>query len=292
VFGLYLLVYIFAILVWGTTWYAIKLQVAYLEPSVSVAYRFFAAALILISIAAFRGRLVELARKNFKLLAWEALLIFSANYILFYYATSYISSGIVAVIFSTLPLMIQLNLVLFQGERLSRKVLLGNVMGFTGICLLFASELLHMSNLRQAAIGVGLALLATYVAAWGNIQAKKVYAKGVPILENNAIAMLMGSLMTFAFVFSQGHELAIPSEPVFWYALAYLTVFGTVLGFAAYFTLLRKMGPERAAYITVLFPIVALIVSSYMEGFHWSIYAFVGLALTILGNVLVFRKES
>jgi len=289
---MYLLIYLFAILVWGTTWYAIKLQIAYIEPSVAVAYRFLAASLILIVIASFRGRLWELGKKNWRLLAWEALFMFSANYMLFYYATGYISSGIVAVIFSTLPLMIQGNQVLFQGETLSRKVLLGNVLGFTGICMLFASELLHMSNLRQASIGVGLALLATYVAAWGNIQAKKVYAKGVPILENNAIAMFLGSMITLGFVFSQGYELRLPAEPTFWYALAYLTVFGTILGFAAYFTLLRKMGPEKAAYITVLFPIVALIVSSYLEGFHWSIYAFIGLGLTIGGNVLVFRKDA
>ncbi len=288
---MYILIYLFAILVWGTTWYAIKLQVAYLEPSVSVAFRFFSAGVILTFIAFFRGRLLELLRKNFRLMAWEALLMFSANYMLFYYATSYISSGIVAVIFSTLPLMIQVNQVLFQRESFSRKVLFGNLMGLMGISLLFASEILHVSNAKQAFIGVSLALIATYIASWGNIQAKKVYAKGVPILENNAIAMLLGSFITFAFVYSRGIEVSFPTEPVFWYALAYLTIFGTILAFAAYFTLLRKMGPERAAYITVLFPIVALIVSSYMEGFHWSIYSFLGLALTIGGNVLVFRKS-
>ena len=256
----------------------------------AVAYRFFAAGLILTAIALFRGRLWELFRKNGKLLSLEALLIFSVNYILFYYATGYISSGIVAVIFSTLPLMIQLNQVVFQGEKLSRNLLFGNVMGLTGISLLFASEFLHVSSVSQAAMGVGLALAATYIAAWGNILAKKIYALGVPILESNAIAMLLGSLMTFAFVFSQGYELRAPPEPTFWYALGYLTIFGTILAFGAYFALLRQIGPERAAYITVLFPIVALIVSSYMEGFHWSIYAFVGLGLTIGGNVLVFRK--
>ena len=104
--------------------------------------------------------------------------------------------------------------------------------------------------------------------------------------------MLYGSLILLAICLVRGVPLTFDASPQYVWSLLYLAIPGSVIGFTAYLTLVGRMGPERAAYCTVLFPVVALNVSAFAEGYQWSLPALAGLGLVMAGNVLVFRKPS
>lgn len=284
--------YLLTVLIWGTTWIALKLQLGVVAIPVSIVYRFGFAALMLFAILLLSGRLQAVNRRGQLICLAQGLCLFCVNFMCFYTASQWIPSGLIAVVFSTSTLWNALNARIFFKQKVARNVLGGGALGLLGLACLFWPELAGHSASRETLIGLGLALLGTLCFSAGNMLSSLQQKAGLRPLTTNAYGMLYGAALLSLYCLFSGTPFSFEWNTRYISSLAYLVVAGSVIGFTAYLTLVGRMGPERAAYCTVLFPVVALNISAFAEGYQWTLPALFGLALVMLGNVLVFRKPK
>jgi drug/metabolite transporter (DMT)-like permease len=283
-----LLLYAITVLIWGTTWIAIKWQLGVVPPPVSIAWRFALAALILFAVLRILRRPIWPPRAAWRYLVAQGLALFCCNFLCFYYAEQIVPSGLVAVIFSIAPLLNSINGRLFMGRPLQPTVIVGAMLGLIGILCLFVPQMAGHLGDRTAWLGLAIAFLGTLCFSTGSLLSSRMQSMGLHPLVTNSWAMLIGaSILTVGSALA-GLSFAVEPDARYLGALAYLAVFGSVVGFTAYLMLVGRMGPERAAYCTVLFPIVALAVSTVYEGYHWTALAAVGLVLVVAGNLVAF----
>lgn len=285
------LLYLSTVLIWGTTWIALKWQLGEVPIPLSIAYRFLVAAALLFALLAVARRLRVPRGEAAGLVAAQGLFLFCLNFLCFYHASRFIPSGLVAVVFSTATLWNALNARVFLKRRVAPPVLAGGALGLAGIALLFWPQLSGHAADAGTPTGLALALAGTLCFSVGNLLSSRLQALGLAPLDTNAWAMLAGALLLVAGSVAAGLPFAIDASPRYLAALAYLAIPGSVVGFTAYLMLVGRLGPERAAYCTVLFPVVALNVSVWFEGYRWTAPALAGLALVMAGNVLVFRHK-
>jgi drug/metabolite transporter (DMT)-like permease len=284
--------YLLTVLIWGTTWIAIKLQVGSVAIALSIAYRFGLAALVLFAILLLSRRLQAVNRRGQLLCLAQGLCLFCVNFLCFYTASQWIPSGLIAVVFSTATLWNALNARVFFGQRIAVNVLAGGAFGLAGLALLFWPELAGHQASRETLMGLALALFGTLCFSAGNMLSSLQQKAGLRPLTTNAWGMLYGALILTGYCLLSGTPLSIDWRPQYVWSLVYLAIPGSVIGFTAYLTLVGRMGADRAAYCTVLFPVVALNISAFVEGYQWTAPALMGLVLVMLGNVLVFRKPK
>jgi drug/metabolite transporter (DMT)-like permease len=280
--------YIVTVLIWGSTWIAIKWQLGVVPAPVSIAYRFWIAAAVLLLVLVAMHKPVRPPGQAWRYLVAQGLALFCCNFLCFYYASQWVSSGLVAVVFSTAPLWNSINGRLFLGRALQPQVLLGTLLGLAGIALLFLPQMKGLRGDGDMLRGLGLALLGTLFFSTGNVLSSRMQALGLTPWMTNTWAMFFGAaILTVAALLL---DLPLAMEPTTRYigALLYLAIPGSVIGFTAYLLLVGRLGPERAAYCTVLFPVVALTISTVFEGYRWSALAFGGLACVLAGNLLAF----
>ncbi len=282
--------YIATVLIWGTSWYAMELQLV-LPGELAIAYRFVLAAAMLVAFCLVTGRSLRFPRRDHLFMALQGLFLFCVNYILFYWAAVYLVSGLLAVCFSTITVMNIANGVLFYRRRVDPRVAFAAALGLVGIGLVFWPELARIELSRAAALGLGMSLAATYAASLGNMVTVRHGRARIPVIEANAIGMSYGTLFTLIIVVAQGIPFEFVWSASYLGSLAYLAFFASVVGFGSYLTLVQRIGADRAAYAGVLFPIVALAVSTFLEGYRWSIPAVIGVALILVGNLLVLVRR-
>ncbi|MFP6864140.1 DMT family transporter [Pseudomonas sp.] len=284
--------YLLTVLIWGTTWIALKLQLGEVAIAASIAYRFALASLVLFAILLLSGRLQKVDKRGQLICLVQGLCLFCLNFMCFYTASQWIPSGLVAVIFSTATLWNALNARLFFKQKIAANVLVGGALGLGGLALLFWPELAGQEASHETLLGIGLALMGTLFFSAGNMLSSLQQKAGLKPLTTNAWGMLYGALMLVAICLVSGTPFGFEWNTRYIGTLLYLAIPGSVIGFTAYLTLVGRMGPERAAYCTVLFPVVALNISVFAEGYQWTAPALFGLVLVMLGNVLVFRKPK
>ena len=284
--------YLLTVLIWGTTWIAIKLQIGEVAVAASIAYRFALAALVLFAGLLLSGRLQRLGRRGHGWCLAQGLCLFSLNFLCFYNASQWIPSGLIAVVFSTATLWNALSARWVFGRRLAVNVLVGGALGLCGLALLFWPELASHSASPETWLGLGLALLGTLCFAAGNLLSSVQQQAGFRPLSTNAWGMFYGALLLIGYCLLSGTPLSFDWSPRYLGSLLYLAIPGSVIGFTAYLTLVGRLGQERAAYCTVLFPLVALNISVFVEGYQWTPLALAGLVLVMLGNLLVFRQPK
>ena len=282
--------YLTTVLIWGTTWIALKWQIGSVPIPWSIAYRFWLAAAILLAWLAVRRQWRWPTREVAPLLLGQGLCLFCLNFMCFLHASQWIASGLVAVCFSTAPVWNALNGRMFQGKALSTRVLLGAALGLTGLLLLFGGEVARDLARPQTLWGLGLALAGTYCFSLGNLLSGAMQKQGQTPLQTNAWAMLIGATAIAAYAMASGQPMGFDASPRYVAAWLYLAIPGSVIGFTAYLTLVGRLGADRAAYCTVLFPVVALNVSALVEGYVWTLPALAGLMFVAAGNVVVFWK--
>lgn len=287
-----LLLYLLTVLIWGTTWIAIKLQMGEVAVAASIAYRFALASAVLFVMLWLSGRLQPLDLLAQGVCLVQGLRLFCLNFLCFYTASQWIHSGLIAVIFSTATLWNAINARLFFRQRIAANVLLGGALGLAGLGLLFWPELAGHEASHESLLGIGLALCGTLCFSAGNMLFSLQQKAGLKPLTTNAWGMLYGALMLVGICLVNGTPFTFDWSSRYVGSLLYLAIPGSVIGFTAYLTLVGRMGPERAAYCTVLFPVVALNISVFLEGYQWTAPALLGLGLVMLGNVLVFRKPK
>ncbi len=283
--------YLSAVLIWGSTWFAIKFQLGVVAPEISLIYRFALAAIILLIFCLLSGRSLKYRASEHVFIALQGLFLFSANYLVFYWATDILTSGVVALLFSTVVLMNIVNGTLFLKSPVSPRVVLGAFVGIGGVAAVFWSEVSSVGDNEDAWYGLWLCLGATYLASNGNILSARNQRNLIPVVQTNALGMAYGSLFMFVFALFSGATFNYDTTIEYTVSLIYLSVFGSILAFGCYLTLVGRIGADKAAYAAVLFPVVALALSTLFEDYQWTVHALVGFLLVLLGNFLVLSKS-
>jgi drug/metabolite transporter (DMT)-like permease len=279
------------VLIWGTTWYAITLQLAATSPAVGVALRFSLAAALIFLWCIARGHELRLPRATHAWLVLMGLLNFFVSYLFVYHAEQRIVSGLVAVGYSAMPLLNMALSRLFFGTPMSRRVGLGGLLGVSGIALIFWPEFGHFAADAPLLAGVALTALAVLTSGLANMVVARNQSAGIDGWTALAYAMAYGALATWTYAVVTGEPVSIAWSGRFVAALFYLAVLGSALAFGAYFALLRQVGPARAAYVGVMSTIVALLVSAALEGYDWTRATVIGIALAVAGNVLALDRS-
>jgi len=281
------LLYILTALIWGSTWIAIEFQLGDVPVIVSLVYRFAIAAILMWAYCLFKKIPLVFSSTNHFFIFVMALFNFSLNYVLIYFSQEYLTSAMTAIIFSTMLIMNIINTRLFFGSRISPRVYLGALFGTIGIISLFWHELNIVGSKSNILLGFALALGGSLIASFGNMVNVRNSRAGVNIFSANAWGMLYGTIVLILLTFILGIDFSFSTEPAYLISLLFLSVFGTVIAFATFYLLLNNMGPERASYVIVLIPIVAVIISTLFEGFVWTGNAFIGLFLVLAGNAIL-----
>lgn len=286
------LLYLVTVLIWGSTWIAIEFQLGVVAPEVSIVYRYALAAALLFGWCRVRGLPLGFGRQAHVRFALLGLLLFCLNYILTYQAQVHITSALSAIAFSTMLWMNIVNARLFFGTRAGGRVLLGSVLGIAGVLSLFLPEVRTFSFTDATLFGASLCVIGAFVSSLGNMVSQGAQRAGLPIVQSNAWGMLYGTLFTGLIALAQGKAFVFDASASYIVSLAYLAVFGSILAFGSYLTLLGRIGAHRAGYAVVMFPVVALVISFLFEGLvlHANIVA--GIALVMAGNVLVLARSG
>ncbi|MEO6897740.1 MAG: DMT family transporter [Caldimonas sp.] len=286
------LLYALTVLIWGTTWIALKWQIGLVPIPWSIAYRFWLAATVLLVWLAWRRQWRWPSRTIAPLLVWQGLCLFCLNFVCLLQASRWIASGLVAVCFSTAPLWNAFNGWLFQRKVVASQTVLGGLLGLAGLLVLFGSEFTRDLYHPQTLWGLCLALAGTYFFSLGNLLSTAIQRQGQTPLQTNAWAMLVGASSLALYAWAAGEPPRFDGSARYVGAWLYLAIPGSVIGFTAYLTLVGRLGADRAAYCTVLFPVVALNVSVLLEGYVWTLAALAGLCLVAAGNVVVFWQRT
>jgi drug/metabolite transporter (DMT)-like permease len=285
-------IYAIVVLIWGTTWYAIKFQLGVVAPEISLVYRFGLAAVCVFAYARGTGAPLRLSRREHGYVALQGLTLFCLNYWMTYLSTQYLTSGLVAVIFTAIILMNLVNARLFFRVPVEARVLLAAAAGMMGVALLFLPELQSAIGNRTVMQGALLALGATYVASLGNMAAMRNTQSGMSVVTANAYGMAYGTAGLAAIALLRGTPFDFDPAWPYVVSLLYLSLAGTSLAFGLYLVLMKRIGPARAAYASVLFPVIALLVSTVFEGYRWSVPAGIGLAVLLAGNALALGGRA
>ncbi len=278
------------VIVWGTSWIAMANQIDIVPPLITGIYRFAISACIMFAWA-FIGKypLKFPLRVHLRIMVL-GVFMFSSNFVLFYYAATYMASGLMAVIFSLTSLInIIMSAVIFR-QVPNRIGTVGALLGFAGIGLIFWPQIADNAGNDGILIGLAFGMAGTLSFCTGNMISVANKKLEVPLISANAWSMFYGTL--WLIILSQILDMPFLFDwsPKYWIAMGWLTVMASVIAFWGYMSLLSSIGPARAGYLTVLFPIVALVLSTIFENYQWSIAGLLGLLAIIAGNILVMQS--
>lgn len=279
-------------LIWGSTWYGIKYQLAAAPPLWSVAWRFLLAAAGMFVLAAVRGEGWRMTRSGHLYALGVGVTQFFVNYVLVYQAELYLTSGVVAVLYA---LMIPVNAVLAHfvlGERVTARFLVGGAVGLAGTALLLIHEVQSAPMHGLVWLGLALTGIGIVTASGANIIQALPAARLQPIVVLLAWAMLYGTSLDAVLAWGVDGPPVLPLDAHYLGAVAYLALLGSVVAFPLYFQLIRELGAGRAAYLNAVVPVIAMLFSTVLEGYRWTWLAGAGAVLAVLGAVLALRARS
>ena len=284
------LFYVVTVLIWGSTWLAIKFQLGVVAPELSIAYRFSLAAILLFLYSAVRRLPLRFSRRQHLFMVLQGFLLFSFNYIMVYLAESHLTSGLVSLLFSTIIISNVVLGAIFLGAPVRMRVVLGALVGILGIGVIFYPELASFDLSGGGGLGVMLSLVSVVSASLGNIVSARNQREGLPVIQTNAFGMAYGAAFMFVLAGINKAPLHFDLSLGYTASLLFLALFGSVIAFGAYLTLLGRIGADQAAYVTVLFPVISLLLSTLFEGLTWDLAQLGGVALVLLGNAIVLAR--
>ena len=275
---------------WSTSWIGVRLQLGVVAPEVSILWRFLIAGAFMFAWCSWRGdRLGGYTRREHAMFAALGITLFSSNFVLFYYSGLVLVSGMMAVVFAlAAPINVIMQSV-FLRRPVPWKVAAGSVIGVVGVSALFLPEILEFGYGHLG--GLMLCIAGTLFFCTGNFISAKIQTHGIALAPATAWGMAYGSVFLFLISLLRGHAFQIEWTAAYIGALIFLALVASVIAFWTYLSLLRRIGPARAGYMTVLFPVFALMISGQYEGYEWTAWSFLGLALVAAGNVLVLWRS-
>ncbi|WMN58532.1 DMT family transporter [Pseudoalteromonas xiamenensis] len=279
--------YLTTVLIWGSTWLAIEFQLGEVNEVVSLFYRFSIAAACMWAFVVVKKLPMRFSLVDHGYFMLLALGNFGLNYLFLYWAQGYLTSAMASIAFSLLLVFNILNTKLFFKKPIAKRIYFGAGIGVLGIVSLFWHDLKTFDLENGALVGLLLALVGTVCASLGNMVSVRNSNAQIGVLQGNAWGMLYSGLLLGLYVLISGESFVVHAQSSYWLSLGYLAIFGTVIAFACYFHLLKGIGPEKASYVIVLFPFVAVTLSTLFEGFEWQSHTFLGFSLVLIGNALV-----
>ena len=276
---------------WSPTWYVIKFQLGYVDPLVSVFYRFLAASIIIFIYLIIKNKKLRFSLNHHIWFLFFGICLYSLNYVFFYLSNTYLISAFPAIVFSTVVIMNILGEAFYFKKKPSLNTLIGATIGMIGIIIIFNDEIFNFNLNNGTHIGLILALLGTFCASTGNMIHQRNLNNNFPLIETIAYAMLYGSLVTLLITQIKGTELLFEYSFSYIASLAYLSIVGSIFAFIFYLSLLEKVGAGRAGYVGVVMPVLALLISTIFENLEWQIDLVIGLPILLLGAVLVINQK-
>ncbi len=286
------LLYISVVVIWGTTWLAIYMQQGVVSVPVSIFWRFAVAAVVMLVVLLALGRLRRISLRDHLFCMLQGACVFGFNFFCFYHAAAYISSGLESVIFSMAVLFNAVNGMIFFRQRPSKNLLPAAALGIAGVIALFWHDLVATQLAPSLLLGIGLSALGTFGFSLGNMISTRHQRRGLETLSTNTYAMFYGTVIMGVLALVRGDSFMPELSLRYLGSLFYLAIFGSVIAFGAYFTLVGRIGASQAAYSTLLFPLVALSLSTVYEGYVWHSNAIIGLVMILLGNLVMFSKPG
>ena len=276
---------------WSPTWYLIKFQLGYVDPLVSVFYRFVTASLIIFIYLIIKRKNLKFSFNQHIWFLFFGTCLYSINYVFFYTSNTYLVSAFPAIVFSTVVIMNIIGEWFYFKKKPTIKTLIGAAIGMVGIIIIFNKEIFNFSLSNGTHIGLFLALLGTFCASTGNMIHQRNLNNNFPLIQTIAFAMLYGSLMTLLVTQLNNTELLFEFTFRYIGSLAYLSVFGSIFAFIFYLKLLEKVGSGRAGYVGVVMPVIALLISTIFENLEWKGDLIIGLPVLLIGAVLVINQK-
>lgn len=286
-----ILLYISTVLIWGSTWYAIIFQVGEVHPIISVSYRFAIAGFILLIFAKLKGLNLSYSLQEHLYMLLQGLFLFGFNYWLIYSSEISLTSGLVALIFSTLVFMNIFNARVFLKNTIPLKVYMGALLGLTGIVMIFYTDVLSFSFSSTTSIALLLAISGAYISSLGNIISARNQTARLPIIQSNAFGMIYGSIAMAIMALIMGIPFSYEFTFSYSISLIYLSIFGSILAFGSYLTLIGSIGPSRAGYVQLVVPVIALSISTIFENYQWTLLGLFGVVFILVGNLIVIEKK-
>jgi drug/metabolite transporter (DMT)-like permease len=278
--------FIITLFCWSPTWYVIKFQLGYVDPLVSVFYRFLMAAIIIFIYLIYKNKNLKFSLNQHLWFLLFGICLYSLNYVFFYLSNTYLISAFPAIVFSTVVIMNILGEDFYFKKKPSLKTLIGATIGMIGIIIIFNFSLGNGTH-----VGLFLALLGTFCASTGNMVHQRNFNNNFPLIPTIAYAMLYGSLVTLLITQIKGTELLFEYSFSYIASLAYLSIIGSIFAFIFYLRLLEKVGAGRAGYVGVVMPVLALLISTVFENLEWQQDLIIGLPILIIGAVLVINQK-
>ena len=279
-------------LIWGSTWYVITGQIAEVPPSWSVTYRFALATPAMFLVALVMRQPLRLTGSGHLLALAIGLTQFCGNFNFVYRAEQHLTSGVVAVMFGMLMVPNALFGRWWLGQQVTPRFLLGSLIAIAGIALLLVHEAQVARLGGDVLLGVVLAIGGILSASASNVIQAGETGRAQPMMTLLAFAMLYGALIDAAIAWATAGPPVFPASGAFWAGTAYLAIAGSVLTFPLYYGIIRAIGPGRAAYNSVLVIVIAMFISTLVEGYEWSLLAVTGALLGTAGMILALRARQ
>lgn len=282
--------YAIVVLIWGSTWFAIKFQLAGVAEELSVAYRFAIGSVCLFAFAQLTRQPLVLPIAGYGMIIVMGSLMFSISYMLVYFGSAHIATGLVAVLFSLIVIANGVLERVFFGTPFDPRLAIASAVGLSGTALVFWPEVASLSLDDRALVGILWTVSSVAIAALGNMAAIANTRRGWPLVTINAHAMAWGASLSLLVALILERPLTFSVTPGYVTSLLFLAVFGSAIAFGCYLALMKQVGSARASYASVLFPIVALLISTLFEGYRWSGAALAGVGLIVIGNWLALTR--
>lgn len=276
-----------ATIIWGSTWIVIRDQLGVVDPSWSVTYRFVVAGAAMFIYALATGATLRIGRAGqlFALAFGFAQFVLNFNFV--YRAEAHITSGLVAVVFALLVVPNAILGRIFLKQPVSGRFLAGSLVALVGVAMLILHEARADAASGPATVlGVGLTLLGVLSASAANVMQGTQQAKALPMASMLAWGMLWGAGIDALYALATAGPPTFDTRWGYSAGVLYLGIFASAVAFTAYFGVIRAVGPARAAYSSVLTPIIAMVFSTFLEDYRWSLLAAGGGAVA-LGGLLI-----
>ena len=287
------LLYFVVLLAWGSSWFAISFQLGDVAPQVSIVWRFLLASIILFTWCYLRGLKLSFPWRDH--LSWLLLgfFLFCVNYICAYFGTFYLASGLVCLIFSTLTLFTVLNGFVFFKKPIRLPILIGALVGIAGLSVIFSNEISSADWSLESGVVKGFLwmLLATFFASIGMLLSGQFQARKMPLVQSNAFSMLYGSLILVSYIAMSDVSFSFNTSYSYVISLVYLALIASVIGFGVYLKLVGNIGADKASYVNIFTPTIALLLSTLFENYEWSWVGLIGVLLIIIGNIIVLYAK-
>ena len=283
--------FIATLLCWGPTWYIIKFQLGTVDPMVSVFYRFFLASVIILLFCIYKKINLRFSIKEHFFIAVLGIFLFNINYVIFYLSTQYLISGFVALCFSSILFMNVINNIIFHRSSPNIVTLIGGTIGTLGLIIIFYDEIITFEFSSGTSYGIFLGIIATYFASLGNLISAHTSKIKLEVIPVTGLGMFYGSISLFIYLILMGNSFSFELSNQYIFSLIYLSIFGSVFGFSLYLTLIKKLGSNDAAYVAIIMPLMALVVSTFFEGLVWDLSLVLGAIMIVLGNIIILKRS-